>query len=87
MESSPQGLIKNLYWEAAGPGLIMASFWKLTLLLPVGERTYLFHILTSVSGLPVAWEETEMLTIIVQTMCMEGSVTVNPHLDVNWVGQ
>lgn len=82
-ESSPQGLIQSLYCKAAGLGLRMASFWKFTLLLPIGEKMYLFYILISVTGLPVAWAETEMLIIIVQIMCMEGSVYINPHLDVN----
>ena len=86
-ESSPQRLCKSLYWEAAGPVLSIVSFWKLILLLPVGQRMYLFHILVSVSVLPGAWGNSEVLIIIIQIMCMEGSVTTNPHLDVNFVGQ
>ena len=33
----------------------MASLWKLILPLPTGQRTYLFHLPVSVSGLLVTW--------------------------------
>lgn len=78
---------QNLYWDAAGPVLSMASFWKLILLLPVGQRMYLFHILVSMSVLPAAWGSSEVLIIIIQIMCMESSVAINSHLDVNCVEQ
>ena len=54
-ESSPQRLIKSLYWEAAGLVLSEASVWRLTLPLPIGQGRYFFHIPVSVSDLPVAW--------------------------------
>lgn len=36
---------------------------------------------------PSSLGKTGLLILTIQIMCMEGSVTTNPHLDVTFVGQ